>query len=471
MKRSALILAAAAIAIASPLPARSQEPALVQPEGPPGPAAGTTSIQGRAAPAPEAVEIPPMTPGEPMTLAQALDLASRRNLSLDVAALEVTKAEAQLKQAWALVLPGIQGKVTVMQRDHEDAADFAGTSIVMYPQQEMKGYLEAGMPLVNAQSWFTIAAAKKGIEAQRLLSEDERRKLLFEVANLYLNGLTARSAIGMYEEMLKASARHLDVARARQEAGAGLKIDVLRAQTEMEQARQELIRFHLLFDNARDAVGMLTGVGGLPMLVDVEGFTAPVEGDEALAAQAVANLPAIKAMRVAIEAMEKQLDASWMQFLPTLDVGWQLSYQFSELAALGSADRSRWALVFTLTVPIYNHFRYGDLDYKRAALRQAMLREEDVADKLSTGVRAARRSYLAALSTAVTARRQVELAEEALKLIEASYEAGTGTSLDVTDAWRTLSQARANDIMKSLEAQISLLALFETIGEDVPAGR
>jgi len=158
-----------------------------------------------------------------------------------------------------------------------------------------------------------------------------------------------------------------------------------------------------------------------------------------------------------------------MQFLPTLDVGWQLQYQFTKPGDMGSDDRSRWALVFTLSVPIYNHFRYGDLDYKRAALKQAMIEEEDKSAKLGLEVRTARREYLSALSANAIAERQVALAREAQALIEASYEAGTGTSLDVTDARRTLSATNVNLITTRLKAQIALLALLRAAGRDMQA--
>jgi len=162
--------------------------------------------------------------------------------------------------------------------------------------------------------------------------------------------------------------------------------------------------------------------------------------------------------------MEKQLDASWMQFIPTLDVGWQLQYQFTEMAQMGSTDRSRWALVFTLSVPIYNQFRYGDLDYKRASLRQAVLREEDASRNLAAEVRKARRDYLTKLSSAEIAERRIRLADEALKLVEASFAAGTGTSLDVTDARKTVAAANLNTVITRLEAQVALLVLLRNVG-------
>jgi outer membrane protein TolC len=183
--------------------------------------------------------------------------------------------------------------------------------------------------------------------------------------------------------------------------------------------------------------------------------------------QAVSERAQIRAKEQMIELMDRQLDASWMQLLPTLDMAWGLDYQFTEPGDLGSPDRSRWAFIFTLTVPIYNHYRYGDLDYKRAALKQAMLDREDAEANLGQDVRKLRRDYLTALSSVETAERQAVLAAEGLVLVEASYEAGTGTSLDVTDARRTKTAADFNLAQQQLEAQIALIQLLNAIGQDM----
>ncbi len=438
---------------------------------------GATVSNETQNPAPIATEItsadidfalPEITPGPKMTLADVLLAADRRNVTLSAARLEIEKAEAQLSQAWALVLPGAQASLQLMHRDHEDTVSFAeGMSFVVMPREDLKGSVQVGMPIVNFQNWYTISAAKKGRELAQMSVEQGRQQLLLGVAQAYYMALMAHSLIGMYETQVKSSAHHLKVAKARFNVGTGLRIDVIRAETDLEQARQELLSAHLAFDNARDAIAVLTGSKGLPMPVETPPIGVP-EGDEAaLASRAVQDRPDIKAKRATIGLMEKQLDASWMQFLPTLDAAWGLDYQFTKPGDMGSDDRSRWAFVFTLTVPIYNHYRYGDLDYKRAALRQAMLQAEDTELNASQEVRKARRDYLTALSSVTIAERQGKLAKEALTLTEASYNAGTGSSLDVTDSRRTASSAEVNLAAKRLQAQIALLSLLSSVGEDM----
>jgi len=123
--------------------------------------------------------------------------------------------------------------------------------------------------------------------------------------------------------------------------------------------------------------------------------------------------------------------------------------------------------MLTLSVPIYNHFRYGDLDHRRASLHQAQIDEQDTQGQLALKVRKARRNYLTALSIGETAERQANLATEASTLVKESYNAGTGSSLEVTDARRNATAASVNLAAQKLKAQIALLSLLRAIGEDL----
>ncbi len=431
------------------------------------------------------VELPQIAPGPEISLAEALDAADKRNMTLASIRVEIEKAEAQLGLAWALVFPAVQANMQYMHNDHADTFDMTeslqpmldamgvalppGSSgaMVLHRQENLNGTIQARLPLINLQSWKTISMAKLGADLATLGVEEARQQLLLGTAQAYFVTAMMRSLIGLREEALDSAARHLDVAKAHLDAGMGVRIDVVRAETDVEQARQELLTAHLTLDNARDALGLLTGLGGLPMPAD-DAVVSNIRNDEdELVDRAVNNRGDIELKRKTIGMMEKQLEVSWMQFLPSLDVAGQFQYQFTEPADLGSTDRSRWAVMLTLSVPIYNQFRYADLDLKRASLRQAMLQEKDVERSAAIEVRKARRDYLTALSSVVIAERQENLVREALSLVEESFNAGTGTSLEVTDARRNLSALQVGLATQRLKAQISLLALLRSLGENM----
>ena len=420
-----------------------------------------------------------ITPGPQMSLAQVLEKADERNLSFRAAELEIAKAQAQLKKSWALVLPGIKGSLEYTRMDHEDTFDMgaalaqAGVPLppmdpmLVNPQNQLKGIIKAGISLINLQSWLTIKAAKKGVEAAKLAVEDGRQRLLMGVALTYYYCLMNRALIDMQREQVISASKHLEVATIRHKAGAGLRIDVIRAQTDLATAKQNLNASFSMFDNARDALKTLIDTKEMPMPVEPGQINIIADNESEMVAEARGARFDLKSKKAMIQVQKKQLDAAWMQFVPTLDAGGQFQYQFTQLPDLGSDDKSRWAIMFTLSVPIYNHFRYGDLDYRRAALRQAQIEEEDASVNLGLEVRTARRNYLTALSETDVAQQQYALAQEGLSLVEAAYKSGAGSSLEVTTARRDFMGASVNMVAKRLVAQMKLLELLRIMGKDM----
>ena len=436
--------------------------------------------------APEVTEVE-LTPGPSVTLSEALDAASRRNLDLQAAEMEIEKAKAGLKKSWGMLLPYVQAKMDYTHMDHEDTVDLAssftpliqmmgiqlpegtdlGDPLLTNPQEKLVGALQVQMPLINPEGWLTVRTAKQGVKVAENAIETARRQILLGTAQAYYMVITTRDLIDFYQTQIRTAAEQLRIANARFRAGRGMRIDVIRAETDLEQARQSLISAQLSFDNARDTLGILTGMEGLPMPSDAPALYAPSEPVDELTAKARAARTDIKTAEEKVELAERQKNAVWAQFVPSLGLGFQGSYQFTDLPDLGSDDKSRWALMLSLTVPIYNHFRYGDLDEKRAALKQAQLALRNTEDKSSLAVRTAQRNYAAALTTVATARKQEALAAEGLKLTEAAYVAGSGDSLSVTNARQTHAAAGFNRTTLELKAQLALLSLLDAVGENL----
>jgi outer membrane protein TolC len=432
--------------------------------------------------------LPEITSGPSMTLAEALDRAAKRNLSLVAAQLEIDKARAQLKQAWGLVLPVIQGESRFQHMDHQDTLDLmaflapmldamgitlspdtTSQPILLSPQDKLTASIQVAMPIIDAKSWLTIRASRKGVEVAELSVEDGERQLLLGVAQAYYMALMARELIDLYSAQVDAAEIQLSVARARLDAETGLRIDVVRAETDAEKTYQDLVAANLAFDNTRDALASLTNSDGLPLPEPAPSLRSPEESEKGMEEHARAARTDLRASRAKVDLQDRLLDAAWMQFLPSLSAAWQGSYQFTEMGDMGSQDRSRWAVMLTLTVPIYNQFRYGDIDYKRAAVRQSVTELEDLERKSSLAVRTAARGYRSALLSMEIAERQVALAREGLTLSEAAYKAGTSTSLEVTEARRAFTSAGVNLATERLRSQIALLSLIDELGDNLVA--
>ena len=417
----------------------------------------------------EAEDFPQITPGEEITLSQALKLADQRNLTLNAARTDIIRAQAELYSAWSALLPVASGNLDFTHHDHADYRQLGetGPTIEVSKQQNLQGGLLVNMPLITAQGWLGIALGDTGVEVAEVQVEKIRQALLLSVAQAYFQALTARSLIEVQQNQIKSSRRHLAVATIRHRSGTGSRLDVIRAQTELLTAREELLKAHTSLDNSRDALAILIGVEGLPMPVEAPEVPPPQAGEEDLVSQAKIKNEEVKLSRALVELADQQVTMSWMQFLPSLYASWTLTQQISERGGFSSPDNTRWFIGLTLSVPIYDNTRYADLDQKRATLARAELEAEDTRQQVALAVRQARREYEKTVSLVATARKKATLAAQSLELSETAYENGTGSSLDVTDARRSSRAAEIDLATKRFGAQLALLTLLRAAGEDM----
>ncbi len=419
----------------------------------------------------EAEDFPEITPGEQITLTKALKMADQRNLTLNAARTDIIKAQAELYSAWSALLPVASGSLDFTHHDHADTRvigeDDQRQTIEMSKQQDLRGGLLVSMPLISAQGWVGIVLGDTGVEVAEVQVEKIRQALLLSVAQAYFQALTARSLIDVQHNQINSSKRHLAVATIRHRSGTGSRLDVIRAQTELLTAREELLKAHTSLDNSRDALAILIGVEGLPLPVEIPDMPPPDAGEEDLVAQAKLKNEDVKLTRALVELADEQVTMSWMQFIPSLYASWTFTQQISEPGGFSSHDKSRWFIGLTLSVPIYDNTRYADLDQKRASLARAELEAEDTRQQVALQVRQARREYENAVALVATARKKATLAAQSLELAETAYENGTGSSLDVTDARRSSRAAEIDLATKRFGAQLALLKLLRTAGEDM----
>ena len=84
-----------------------------------------------------------------------------------------------------------------------------------------------------------------------------------------------------------------------------------------------------------------------------------------------------------------------------------------------------------------------------------------------TAVRKAKREYFSALFSVDNAKRQVELAREALQLNEAAYQNGASTFIDVSNARNNVASASIAYITSGIQSELSLISLISTLGRDI----
>jgi len=427
--------------------------------------------------------LPAVVPGPSLTLSEALRAADQRNPTLATLRTELDRADAQLSTAWGLVLPMASAGLQATHADHADEFDMSASMAGLFEamglpapeseptvvrrQDEASGTVTASLSVINPSAWATIGTARRAADLTGLSVEDARQQLLLGVAQAWYATSMSHTLVALQEVQVQTAVEHLAVAEARHRAGTGLRIDVVRAETDLAQARRALLDAHLALDSSRDALAVLTGSHALPLPAAPPDLVVPLGTEEDLVAAALATRTDVLAARAQVDLARSQRLAVQMQFAPTVDLAWQGSYQFTEPTDMGSADRSRWTAVLSLNVPLYNHMRYGDLDAAAADLRRAELALADAEIQAGMEVRQALRDLQTAQAAVANAEQQAALAAEALELTRAAFAEGVGSSLEVTDARRTAAAAEVNLATTGLQAEVAVLSLLRAAGEDL----
>jgi outer membrane protein TolC len=406
-------------------------------------------------------------PGPALSLADAIKMADERNVNLQASRIDLQKAQADLKYAWSTLLPVASGSLSFTHNDHADTANLGGQSIVTRKQDDFRGNLLVNLPLVNARAWVGIGAADIYEDVAALTVEGVRQQLLQTVVQTYFAGLTALNLIQVQREQIQASSRHLEIANLRHRMGTGRRLDVVRIRTELVRAKDDLVASLTLLDNTRYALASLLAMEEKPMPIAISEPEPPPDDEKKLLGLALEQREDLKLRHALTRLSDENLTGNWMAFVPSLNATWQLNQQITDPSDFSDVDKGRWFIGLTLNVPLYDHTRYAELDQARADLTKNELLEQDAKRQAILQVRQARGDWHKSGALAVSALERATLAAETLKLAEAAYVNGSGSSLDVTDAQRTNNQAAIDLTIKRFDAQLALLALMRTVGQDM----
>ncbi len=423
---------------------------------------------------------------ELLDLDEALSAAADRNLSLAAARTELDQAQARLNQARGLLLPMAQAGAQWTHMDHEETVDFgatmgamfedmglpieledSGDPMVLARRDTVSGTLGASWSVLSPRSWATLRVAREGEELSALSVERAEQDLLLATAQTWYAARMTSAMVALQEEQVATAREQLEVAERRMEAGTGLRIDVVRARTDLAQAQQDLLGAQLADESARDGLGVLTGLGGLPEPGEAGELRLPTAGDEDLVGHALGQREDLRIARASVELAQASLGLSRSAWLPSVDLAWQGSYALTEPGEMGSDDPSRWAAVASLSVPLYSHAMVGDIGERKAALRQAELRLEDAEQRASQAVRQALRDQRGSEAAVALAVERAAMAEEALSLVETAYTAGAGSSFELSEARAGLVGAELNRLTTELRAELDSLVLLRALGGDM----
>lgn len=347
-------------------------------------------------------------------------------------------------------------------------------------------------------------AAQRLREAAGFEVENARADVSLQVLGAYLAALLGDRLVAIQDTNLALADARLRQVEQFERSGRAARYDVLRARVERAnleplaiQARGNrelaLLELRRLTDLPQNQPLRLV----TPLTPELARALADGVARDASSADSawLAELPAMRAARLRVEAGRATAKSASAGYLPTVQLNLLSGYQafpstfrpplqFGDLDTVtcpeGSAEgrvctqqNGGWfsdrSMGLTLSWPVFDGFRTrSDVRQARAQAQIAEVQAQQTREASLVQAGRARTELETARATFEAGRQTATEAEEAFRLANLRYARGLGTQLDVSDAQLALLTARTNEARAAHELYLAAAGVARALGRPIP---
>jgi OMF family outer membrane factor len=424
---------------------------------------------------------------QPITLAQALEIAKRNNRDLQVSLLELQRNQAALKEAQAALFPtvGLQADLTrqrdtgqtlgAKQNEQEQQQAQAGlppelrTPIIRRNAPEITSFSSTAQLTYNLYTsgsrLAAIGVAEEQVRSSELAVESRSEEIRLNVSTEYYDLQQADEQVRIAQSAVKNAAASLRDAEALERAGVGTRFDVLRSQVNLANATQDLTNAISQQQVARRRLATRLSV---PQSVNITTadpvklaglWNQSLEQSIVLAFQNRPELQQQLAQRNISEQRRREALAALGPQV-SLIASYSLLDQFNDSVSIADG----YSVGVRATLNLFD----GGAAKARAAQQKAniAIAETNFAEQrnqIRFQVEQAFSSQQSNLENVNTASTALEQAREALRLARLRFQAGVGTQTDVINSENDLTRAEGNRIRAILDYNRALANLQRAV--------
>jgi outer membrane protein len=295
----------------------------------------------------------------------------------------------------------------------------------------------------------TYKLAELGIDQSELEFELEKMELVLRVKEAYFNVLAADKAVEVAEKNVESRTWTVKVARSFFDVGMIPINDVLRAEVELANTEQALVRAvnAAMVTRAQFNTVLVRPIHAPVMLEAILTYS-PVKSDyEDYVEKALSNRPEMKILDVNILQTSQRIRLAKSRYYPEVNVTYEYIKEGDDPSVSGSPfhDANRWEVLAVLS---WTFWEWGKTYYagreQESVMRQLVQTKHDVEDGIRLEVKDALLGLETAEKNIPTTQKAVTQGEENLRVNEERYKAQVTTITDLLDAQTLLAQAREN---------------------------
>jgi outer membrane protein len=463
-----------------------------------------------------------------LSLSEAITLAIQHNPTHQQFITARRTAGAQLRSAYGALLPSASASLSA-QYQQSGNIPISGVQFAVNSDIYQSAYFLGLSYRLSASTFLDPKIQKANVRAADADIVGSRETLKAVVTQDYLTVLQDAAKAVLQDTLVNQAQIQLDLSKAKMAVGSGTQLDVSNAEVSLGQAKVAALQAHNQVEV--DKLRLFQQVG-IPEPVGVQLTTTfsvePVAFTlDSLMSLAIAQNPALNALRSREKVAAVSVTSAKMQYLPSLTVstGWGgYTYEYSNanvlvqsaqarsvnglaqcavtdsirtgagLAPLGSLCTSQYVfndqiaqairsqnsqfpfnfnkqpfgVTATFSLPIFNGFqREQQIEQARANDDNARYNLQAQSLQLTADVTSAFLTLRTQFQTVALQEQNASAAREGLRLAQEKYRVGAATYLDLANAQATFARAENDRINAVYEYHKAFAALESAVGRSL----
>ena len=401
-----------------------------------------------------------------MTLEEAWQQATQHSYRIQASKSQSLAAEQQLSSAKGQRLPSlnISGGYTQLSETPSAETQIGGQTARFPINQPGSGNAQAiiSVPVfTSGRISHQIDSAKASLKASQQQLSTTVLDVRLQVAQAYINVLRAEAAVKVAENHVASLNAHVEDVSNLFEQGMVARNDLLAAQVERANARQQVVQAKNQLDLARAQFNqLLTRPLNEPVELSEQFPPAPGESLEALTKTAYSKRPELVLLSHQIESLRLQAKSIKSGLLPQVAVNGGYQYQQNRYQAF----EGMWMVNANMNWKLFD----GSTRHQAASIQQQAnaleQQKHDLRNQISLQVRQAWLDMQEAQKRIKVTRSAITQAEENLKVTTDRYQQGLSIQTDVLKAeeLRTLTINSYNNAR--FDYQLAVVRLRRSTG-------
>jgi len=416
---------------------------------------------------------------EALTLSSAMNQALKNNPLIRITLSGREIAEAQLKEARAGWLPLLQFNETFTRSNNPV---FAFGSLLEQarfgPQDFGISALNNPDPLSNfrtainlrqalfdqLQTVTRVNQARLGQQQADLQKSLVEQQIRFEVIRSYYGVLVAHTRKEVTEEAVTMAESDVKRSRDRFQNGLVVESDLLAAEVQLAEFRQQRIDAEGDVAVAYAALNTVLGISDdTPQKVtgDLADKRFEAEKKEDLIRLALLHRPDYVRSGYNIQANKEGVAGAKREYLPRLDLFGNYGMSGKDMSS-GSSD---YTIGASLTFSIFDSGRSARIGKARAAESMATAEQEHLANQIRLEVVRAFQQHISARERLAVAGQVIDQATETHRIVQNRYREGLTTITEVLRAQTALVRARLNLVAARYDHYVSYAHVLLSVGK------